>query len=77
MIAGRGVVLTAVGIVVGLSGALALTRFLQGVLYGVAPTDPLTFVAMTLVLLAVAGLASWIPARRAAGLDPVEALRAE
>ena len=54
-----------------------LTRLIAGVLYGVQPTDPLTFAAVGAVLLGVAALASWLPARRAAHVDPVEALRSD
>jgi len=62
---------------VGIAAALALTRLMQGVLYGVTPTDPLTFVGVALTLLAVAAGASWIPAWRATKVDPLVALRAE
>jgi predicted permease len=71
----RGLVLTAMGIAIGLAGAWLLTRFLTAVLYGVAPTDPATFAGVAVVLLVSAGLASWLPARRAARIDPVAALR--
>jgi ABC-type antimicrobial peptide transport system permease subunit len=63
------------GIAIGLAGAWLLTRFLTAVLYGVAPTDPATFAGVAVVLLISAGLASWLPARRAARIDPVSALR--
>lgn len=72
---GGGVVLAGVGI--GLLGAFALTRVMAGMLYGVAPSDPLSYGALTGVMLAVAGLALWLPARRASRVEPVEALRAE
>ena len=65
------------GILLGVGGALLTTRLLTGMLYAVGPLDPISFSAGALVLLGVAVAASWIPARRAAGLDPVEALRAE
>jgi putative ABC transport system permease protein len=77
MFVGRGLVLTAAGLVIGLSGAFVLTRLMSGVLYGVTATDPLTFAGVGVVLLGVAALASWLPARRAARLDPVAALRAD
>ena len=77
MFVGRGVRLAAIGIAVGLVAAVLLTRLMQSVLYGVAPTDPWTFAVVGLVLLGVAALASWIPARRAARVDPMVALRAE
>ena len=77
MIAGRGLGLALVGVAAGLAGALALSRLLVAVLYGVQPADPLTFAGMALVLVLTATLASWLPARRAAALDPVETLRSE
>jgi predicted permease len=77
MIVRRGMVLSVGGVVLGVAGALALTRYLAGVLYGIEATDPVTFAGMTVVLLAVATLASWVPARRAAAVDPVEALRGD
>jgi putative ABC transport system permease protein len=69
--------LVAIGVVVGLAGAFWLTRYMSALLYGVKPTDPSTYVAVALVLLAVAFLATYIPARRAAQVDPVIALRYE
>jgi putative ABC transport system permease protein len=57
--------------------ALALTRFMSGMLFGVRPMDPITFVAAAAVLLAVAVLATWLPAWRASTVDPVEALRSD
>ncbi|HVT40945.1 MAG TPA: ABC transporter permease [Gemmatimonadaceae bacterium] len=77
MIVRRGLTLTAAGAVIGLAGALALGRFLSGVLFGVQPSDPLTFVGMTAVLIGVAAVASWLPARRAGRVDPVVALRGD
>jgi putative ABC transport system permease protein len=65
----------AIGVAIGLAGALGLTRFLSGVLYGVKPGDPLTLVAVSALLIAVALLASYIPARQAAKVDPMVALR--
>ena len=64
-------------IATGLLGAALLTRFMRSVLYGVETTDPVTFAGVTLVLLGVAFLASWIPARRAARVDALLAMRAE
>lgn len=77
MIVGRGLALTGAGIVIGAAFALALGRYLSSVLYGVAPSDPLTMLLVTLVLLTAAVLASWIPARRAARVDPAITLREE
>ena len=69
--------LAAVGIVVGIGAALALTRLVKSMLYGIQPYDPVTMAGGVLILLAVALAASWIPARRAAGVQPMEALRHE
>jgi ABC-type antimicrobial peptide transport system permease subunit len=77
MVLGHGLRLVVIGVVLGLAGALALTRFLTGQLYGVRPTDPLTFVAVTVLLALVALAATWLPARRAARVDPMIALRNE
>jgi ABC-type antimicrobial peptide transport system permease subunit len=65
------------GAVVGTMAALAATRMVESVLYGLKPTDPATIAMAALLLLAVAGLAAYLPARRAAGIDPVDALRCE
>jgi putative ABC transport system permease protein len=77
MVVRQGAVLAAAGIAVGLVGAFAATRALRGMLYGIAPLDPATFVAVPLALAAVALLASYLPARRAARVDPMVALRSE
>jgi len=77
MVLGQGLWLAAVGVGLGLLGALALTRILKGLLFEVAPTDPLTFAAVALVLVLAAVVACLLPARRAAGVDPLIALRVE
>ena len=73
----HGLRLTLIGVILGVAGAWALTRFLTGFLYGVRPTDFSTFVLFSLLLAAVALLASYIPARRATRVDPIVALRYE
>ncbi len=75
MISRHGVGLALTGVMIGIGCTLALTRFLRGILYDVSPTDPLTFGATSLTLLVVALIASWLPARRAAAVDPADALR--
>ena len=75
LVVGHGLRLSAAGIAVGLVAALILTRGLTTMLVGVRPGDPATFAAMGAVFVAIAGIASWLPARRAAGLAPTTALR--
>jgi predicted permease len=77
LVLGRTVSLTMLGIGTGLLGALAMTRVLTSLLYGVRPTDAATFIVVAGMLLAVTLLASYIPARRALRIDPLEALRTE
>jgi putative ABC transport system permease protein len=69
--------LTAIGAAFGLAASLGMTRVLRNLLYGVSPSDPPTFVAACLLICAVTILACWLPARRAAKVDPMEALRYE
>jgi predicted permease len=71
----QGIKLALLGVALGLGGALALTRWMESLLFGVSPTDPLTFSAIALLLTAVALLACWLPARRATRVDPLVALR--
>ena len=73
----HGLILSAIGAVCGLAAALALTRLMKSLLFAVSPTDPATYVAVSAGLIAAAMLASYLPARRASRVDPVEALRAE
>jgi predicted permease len=77
MLTSQGVVLTALGLAAGLGLFLFVARFLRTLLYGVAPTDPLTLVAASVLLIVVALLASWIPAQRTTRLDPAGVLRSE
>ena len=73
----QGFALSSIGIGAGLIAAIILTRAMSAMLVGINPTDPLTFTAMTVVFFAISAIASWLPARRAAGLDPTTALREE
>ncbi len=77
MVSRQGIILAGSGVVIGLFASLGTTRLLQGLLYNVSPSDPITLGATCAVLLVVALLASWLPARRAAALPPVGALRGD
>jgi putative ABC transport system permease protein len=77
LVVGQGLALTLIGVGVGLIGALALTRLMKTLLFGVSATDPLTFAVIALLLVGIALLACWIPARRATKVDPVIALQCE
>ncbi len=75
LVIGGGMKLTALGVLLGLTAALVFTRVLRTLLYGVTPFDAPTLAAVALLLSSIALLACWLPARRAAGLDPLIALR--
>jgi putative ABC transport system permease protein len=77
LILGQGLRLALVGVALGLVAAIAFTRLLQGLLFGISASDPLTFALIAVLLVGVALLACWIPARRAMKVDPLEALRSE
>jgi ABC-type antimicrobial peptide transport system permease subunit len=74
---GRGLRLTMLGIALGLGAAWGLTRFLRTILYETSPHDPITYAGVAVVLLGVAALACWLPARKASMVNPIEALRTE
>jgi putative ABC transport system permease protein len=77
LVVGQGFKLVSIGIGIGLISAFVLTRLMESLLFGVSATDPLTFAAISTVLVAVAMLASYIPARKATKVDPMIALRYE
>jgi putative ABC transport system permease protein len=77
LIVGKGLLLTSAGVLIGIAAALALTRLLTGLLFGVTPNDPSTFAAVVVLLATVSLAASLVPARRAARIDPIVALRYE
>jgi putative ABC transport system permease protein len=77
LVVGHGMLLAGTGVVLGLVGAIALTRVMNSWLFGLSATDPLTFSVMALLLLVVALLACYLPARRATKVDPMVALRYE
>jgi ABC-type antimicrobial peptide transport system permease subunit len=77
LVLSRGMLLTGIGAALGVGGALALVRTVQALLYGVTPTDPVSFAAVTLLLLTVALVACWLPTRHAMKVQPAVALRVE
>jgi putative ABC transport system permease protein len=77
MVIGQGMKLAGAAILIGLGGAMALTRFMETLVLGVSATDPLTYVTIVSLLTIVALLACWIPARRATKVDPMIALRSK
>jgi putative ABC transport system permease protein len=77
LVISEGLLLTAIGVVVGLAGAFGLTRLMSSLLFGVSPADPATFGTISLLLIAVSLLASYIPARHATKVDPMVALKYE
>jgi putative ABC transport system permease protein len=77
LVLGQGMLLTGIGVLIGLGGAMALTRFLSSLVFEVSVTDPATYFAVALLLSAIALLACYVPARRAMRVDPMNALRYE
>ncbi len=77
MVVRQGGKVVLIGLAIGLVGALALTRLIEAILFNVSPTDPATYVGVTVFLFTIGLLATYLPARRAAAVDPMEALRAE
>ncbi|PZR72690.1 MAG: ABC transporter permease [Chthoniobacterales bacterium] len=77
LVVGQAMTIVALSLVVGIVGALAATRLLNSLLFGIGASDPVTFIAIVLLVSAVAFIAAWLPARRATRVDPIIALRAE
>ena len=77
LVVGQGMSLAAVGLAIGVLAALAATRLMTRLLFGISATDPVTFVGIVVLLGVVAFVASWLPARRAVSTDPTLALRSE
>jgi len=77
LVVGQGLTLAAAGVVLGVGGALAATRLLEGLLFAISATDPGVYATLAAVILVVSAIASLVPARRAMRVDPITALRAE
>jgi predicted lysophospholipase L1 biosynthesis ABC-type transport system permease subunit len=73
----HGLLLTAIGVGIGLLGAVAVTHWMSSLLFGVSPHDPMTYAAVSVALILAAGLASYVPSRRASHVDPIDSLRAQ
>jgi ABC-type antimicrobial peptide transport system permease subunit len=73
----RGLIVAGIGVAIGLGAAAGVTRLMRSLLFGTSPLDPITFTAVPIVLAAAAVLATYLPARRALAVDPVETMRAE
>lgn len=77
LVLARALRIVVAGVIVGIAGAVGVTRVLQRFLFGVTPTDPIAFTTVTALLIVVGLIAAWLPARRATRIDPCVALRAE
>ena len=77
LVLGQGAIMAGTGIVLGIASSIMITRAIRSMLFGVTPTDPLTLVGVSLLLTLVALVASYLPARRAARVDPIRVLRSE
>jgi putative ABC transport system permease protein len=77
LVLGQSLTLTGAGIILGLAGAAAVTRYLEGMLFGLTPLDPYTYLSVAVLFVLVAGIAAYVPARRATKVDPMVALRCE
>jgi len=77
LVLGQSLALTAAGILIGIAGAATLTRYLEGLLFGLTPLDPMTWISVSTLFAIVAAVAAYLPARRATTIDPLRALRAE
>jgi ABC-type antimicrobial peptide transport system permease subunit len=77
MVLGQGLILTVAGVGLGLAGSYGLTRFLESIIWGITTTDPVTFLAVTILFALVTVVACLLPARRASRADPLETLKTE